>query len=211
VTIAATGSDADPDLPLLRASMRINTIIFCALFGLLAGLVFFALGLAAGAARGNAPFLVALLGVFLPGYAPGWLGAIAGLIWGVVVGAAVAAGIYRINCRAALGRVDELVALDARRGDFPTAVLRLHGPSLGLAIGTMGALGLVLTTNWLVLRGTAGESIHARLLANYLPGYAVDLPGSLVGAAELFVLLWVACVALAYVYNRVVALRQPPA
>jgi hypothetical protein len=206
--LAVAESEPDLDLPLLRASMRINTIIFCALFGLLAGLVLFVLGLAAGGARGHAPFVVALLGVFLPGFAPGWVGALAGLFWGAVLGSSVAAGIYRINCRAALGRVDELVALDAPRGDFPTAVLRLHGPSLGLAIGAMGALGLVLTTNWLVLRGTAGESIHARLLANYLPGYAVDLPGSLIGAAELFALLFVACVALAYVYNRIVEFRH---
>ena len=48
-----------------------------------------------------------------------------------------------------------------------------------------------MATNWLVLRGTAGESVHARLLAQVLPGYAVDPVGSLIGAAELFVLLYV--------------------
>ncbi len=102
-----------------------------------------------------------------------------------------------------------MVAMDDGGDDFPVAVLRLHGPSLGLAIGAMGALGLVVTTNWLVLRGTAGESIHARLLAQLLPGYAVDPVGSLIGAAELFVLLFVFCVALARIYNRIVDIRHP--
>ena len=197
------------DLPLLRATMRVNTIIFCVIFGLLAGAILFALGLAAaGGPRGQAPFIVALLAVFLPGYGPGWTGALAGLFWGAAGGGALAAGIYRINCRAALDRVDEMVAMEAADGDFPVAVLRLHGPSLGLAVGAMGALGLLATTNWLVLRGTAAESIHARLLAHFLPGYAVDLPGSVIGAVELFALLFVFCVALARIYNRIVELRH---
>ncbi len=66
-----------------------------------------------------------------------------------------------------------------------------------------------MTTNWLVLRGTAGESVHARLLAQVLPGYAVDPVGSLIGAVELFVLLYVFCVALARIYNRIVEHRAP--
>jgi len=197
------------DLPLLRATMRVNTIIFCVIFGLLAGAILFALGLAAaGGPRGQAPFIVALLAVFLPGYGPGWTGALAGLFWGAAGGGTLAAGIYRINCRAALDRVDEMVAMEAADGDFPVAVLRLHGPSLGLAVGAMGALGLFATTNWLVLRGTAAESIHARLLAQFLPGYAVDFPGSVIGAVELFALLFVFCVALAHIYNRIVELRH---
>jgi len=200
---------AATELPLLRATLRVNTLIFCAMFGAITGLVFFALGLASAAGGGHAALLVALVGVFLPGYAPGWLGALAGLLWGFVVGAALAAAIYRIHGRAVLRRLDEYVATERGRGDFPSAVLRLHGPSLGLALGAAGAAGLVATTNWLVLRGTAAESVHARLLAHFLPGYAVDPLGSLVGAAELFVLLFVAGVALAAIYNRVADLRQP--
>ena len=208
---ARADRDPDADLALLRATLRVNTAIFGAIFGSLAGLVLFALGLAsAGDAQGHAPLLVALLGVFLPGFGPGWTGALAGLFWGALAGGAVAAGIYRINGRAALGSVDALVAMDAAGGDFPAATLRLHGPALGLGVGAAGALGLVVTTNWLVLRGTAAESIHARLLAHYLPGYAVDFGGSLVGAVELFALLFVLCMALAHLYNRIVEFRHRP-
>ena len=199
----------DVDVPLLRATLRVNTIIFCVIFGLLSGVVLFALGLVAmGGALGNIVVFVTLLGVFLPGYGPGWLGAVAGLFWGGLIGGALAAAIYRIHGRAVLGKVDDLVAMEDRGDDFPVAILRLHGPSLGLAIGATGALGLVVTTNWLVLRGTAAESIHARLLAHFLPGYAVGLAGSLVGAVELFALLFTFCVALAYIYNRIVAARH---
>ena len=201
----------DVDVPLLRATLRVNTIIFCIIFGLLAGVVLFALALglaSSGGARGSTPIIVALLGIFLPGYGPGWPGALAGLFWGGLIGGALAAAIYRINCRAVLSKVDDLVAFDDYGGDFPQAILRLHGPSLGLAIGAMGALGLVVTTNWLVLRGTAAESIHARLLAHFLPGYAVGFSGSIIGAAELFALLFVFCVALARIYNRLVAARH---
>ena len=201
--------NVDADLPLLQATMRVNTLIFGIIFGLLAGLALLALALAAADRdHGHAPLLVALLGVFLPGYAQGWLGALAGLVWGCVLGSALAAGIYRINCRVALARVDDLVAMDGGSGEFPVAVLRLHGPSLGIAIGAIGGLGLIVTTNWLVLRGTAAESVHAQLVAHFLPRYAVDLPGSLIGAAELFVILYVSSLLFASIYNRVVALRQ---
>ena len=201
--------EPDIDLRLLRATMRVNTLIFGAIFGALAGLVLFALALAAAVTgEGHARLAVTLLGVFLPGYAAGGLGALAGLAWGSVVGGAIAACVYRINCGAALTKVDELVAIEPSGEEFPKAKLRLHGPWLGLAVGTIGALGLILTTNWLVLRGTAGESVHARLLAQFLPGYEVDPRGSIVGAAELFVLLYAGCVILAYVYHRIADARH---
>jgi hypothetical protein len=87
-------------------------------------------------------------------------------------------------------------------------VLKLYGHSLGLALGGIAALGLLITTNWLVVRGTADESIHARLLSHYLPGYSVSLSGSILGAAEIFVIAYVFCALLGVIYNRVVALRQ---
>ena len=61
---------------------------------------------------------------------------------------------------------------------------------------------------WLVLRGTADSSVHAALLGNYLPGYTVSVVGGLIGALELFVLVFVSSVMLAAIYNKVVDLRE---
>ena len=102
-------------------------------------------------------------------------------------------GHYRINARNVLEKVDELVIAERGANGFTRAVLRLDGHSLGLAIGAVSALGLVTTTDMLVARGTAAESVHARLLSEVLPGYTVSLVGSLIGAVELFVVAYVFC------------------
>ena len=201
-------SSARAQQQLLRATVRFNVVIFGALLGLITGLLLFAL---ATLAQPGAPtgLIVTLLGVFLPGYGSGWRSAVLGLFWGFVVGATLGGGIYWINYRNLLPKIDDLVAqLHAGGTDLPVAVLRLHGPSLGLAMGTIGALGLVVTTTWLVIRGTAAESIHAGLLAEILPGYAVSLAGSVVGAIEFFVILYCLCIAFTFIYNHIVAARR---
>jgi hypothetical protein len=205
--LAEGESENDPQL--VWTTVRLNTWVFGMILGLMSGLLLFALGLVAGFASGEYLGLtVTLIGIFVPGYGPGWEGALAGLFWGFLGGGLLGAGVYRITTRSALTRIDELVAFERGDRDFPEAILRLHGPSLGLAIGVTGALGLVGTTSWLVIRGTAAHSVHARLLSEILPGYSVDLPGSFVGAAELFVLLYLVCQVLAFVYNRVARVRQ---
>jgi hypothetical protein len=159
------------------------------------------------AAQHGAPsgVLVTLLAVFLPGYATGWLGALLGLFWGWIVGALLGGGIYWISYRDLGPEIDHQVALAQAGDDPPPAILRLHGPSLGLAIGIMGAIGLVATTTWLVVRGTAAQSVHAGLLAEILPGYTVSVAGSLMGALELFLILYLVCMGFAFIYNRIVA------
>jgi hypothetical protein len=205
--LAEEESESDPQLVL--TTVRLNTWVFGLILGLMSGLLLLALGLVAGFASGKYLGLtVTLIGIFVPGYGPGWEGALAGLFWGFLGGGLLGAGVYRMITRNALTRIDELVAFERGDRDFPAAVLRLHGPSLGLAIGVIGALGLIGTTSWLVIRGTAERSVHARLLSEILPGYSVDLPGSFVGAAELFVVLYLVCQVLAFVYNRVASARQ---
>jgi hypothetical protein len=205
----AAAPDRDADALLIRATLRMNTLIFGAILGLMSGVLLFALGVAAGLPP-LAPVAlpVVLLSVFLPGYAAGLAGALAGFGWGCVAGGVLGAAVYWINARAALSALDRVVEVEPRAGDFPAAAVRLHGPSLGLATGAIGAAGLFGATNWLVLRGTAGESIHARLLSQVLPGYQVDFAGSLVGAGELFVLLFALCLAFAWIYNRLAAARH---
>ena len=192
---------------LLRATLRVNAAIFGALLGLMAGLLL--LGLAIGAKPGGPTgLLVTLLAVFLPGYATGWLGALLGLFWGWIVGALLGGGIYWISYRNLGPEIDHLVAPTRAGGDPRFAILRLHGPSLGLAIGIMGAVGLVATTTWLVVRGTAAQSVHAGLLAEILPGYTVSVAGSVVGALELFLILYLMCMGFAFIYNRIAAAGQ---
>ncbi len=206
-SLAEGEPESDPQL--IWTTVRLNTWVFGVILGLMCGLLLLALGLVAGIASGKYLGLtVTLIGIFVPDYGPGWEGALAGLFWGFLAGGLLGAGIYRISVRSALTRIDELVAIERGDRDFPEAVLLLHGPSLGLAIGLIGALGLIGTTSWLVIRGTAKHSVHASLLSEILPGYSVDLPGSLIGAAELFVVLYLVCRVFVLVYNRVAGTRQ---
>jgi hypothetical protein len=197
------------DQEVLAATLAFNTRVFGAILGAFAGAALFALSLVAHYGTGTGRLAVALIGVFLPGYnSSGWGGALVGAFWGVALGVVLGAGIYRINARHVLSRVDELVIRERDDADFPRAVLRLDGASLGLAIGLIGGLGLVTTTNMLVARGTAAQSVHARLLSEVLPGYTVSPLGSLIGAIELFVVLYVCCRAFAVIYNAVASGRH---
>jgi hypothetical protein len=193
----------------LAATLAFNTRVFSTILGVFAGAALLALSLVAHYGTGTGRLMVALIGVFLPGYSSaGWGGALAGALWGVVLGALLGAGIYRINARHVLQKIDALVIREGDSADFPRAVLRLDGASLGLAIGFIGALGLITTTNMLVVRGTAAESVHARLLSEFLPGYAVSPVGSVIGAVELFVVLYLCCRGFVAIYNAVAAGRH---
>ena len=192
----------------LAATLRFNTRVFSIILGLFAGAALFALSVFAQYNRPHGILAVALIGIFLPGYAPDWPGALIGLLWGIVLGALLGIAIYRINARHVLDKIDELVIAERGSDEFPRAVLRLDGRSLGLAIGAIGALGLVATTNILVARGTAAQSVHARLLGEVLPGYTVSVVGSIIGAIELFAVLYVFCLAFASIYNGVAERRK---
>lgn len=192
----------------LAATLAFNTRVFSAILGVFSGAVLFTLSLVAHYGTGAGHLTVALIGVFLPGYGAGWLGALAGAFWGIALGAVLGAGIYRINARRVLANVDELVIREGDEAGFPRAVLRLDGASIGLAVGVIGALGLITTTNMLVARGTAAQSVHARLLSEVLPGYRVSPLGSVIGAIELFVVLYLCCRAFAAIYNAVATGRH---
>jgi hypothetical protein len=58
-----------------------------------------------------------------------------------------------------------------------------------------------------VFRGTAEESIHAILLSQYLPGYTVSITGGLLGAIELFGVVFIICHLFSSIYNRVALIR----
>ena len=193
---------------LLRAAVRLNTWLLAAVFGCFTGLVMFAItymsmyrGLPQPGQYLN------LLGVFLPGYSVSHAGAWVGMFWGAVLGALLAAMFYRIYARSIPAQVEECLRHGHGKDDLLDVTLRFDGNYLGIAFGAIVALGLFVTTAWLVFRGTAGESIHAILLAQYLPGYSVSIGGGLIGAIEIFVVVYVLSVLLSWIYNRVCVLR----
>lgn len=87
------------------------------------------------------------------------------------------------------------------------AVLRLSGRVLGLVFGFLGAAGIFVATNWLVIKGGEPLGPHLSLLGQYFIGYRVSFVGSLVGAAYAFALGYVAGRIVGLVYNRVADIR----
>lgn len=149
-----------------------------------------------------------LLGVFMPGYSASPHGAWLGLLWGMFYGGLFGGAVTALYERTVGASLAEFVIWDeasVRRLRPP--VLRFSSQALGIALGAAVALQLVLATWWLVLRGTADESVHAKLLSYYLPGYTVSFQGSLIGAVELFFLVYLLSALAGGVYNLIAMLR----
>lgn len=196
------------DEGLLHATIKLNTVLLAGVCGGMVGLLLLIMTyLALYLGGGEHEHYLNLLGIFFPGYNVSPSGAWIGLFWGIVAGAVAGAVIYRIYARSIRQQVQNYLDSDMPEDDFRPPVLRISGHFLGLAMGLLTALGLLVTTNWLVLRGTAQESVHAALLVNYLPGYTVSFTGSLIGAAQLFAVTYLLCFLLAVTYNLVATRR----
>ena len=197
------------DENLLRATVKLNTLLFAGVCGLMGGLsLLFVTYLSLNRGLPNPGHFLNLLGVFLPGYRVSGTGAWVGFLWGSLLGAISGVVIYRTYARSIRAQVAEYFAGARSSAELEYAAVKLHGHSLGLALGGIAALGLLITTNWLVVRGTAGESVHAALFSHYLPGYAVSASGSILGAVDIFIITYLAGVLLGAIYNGVVALRR---
>jgi len=82
------------------------------------------------------------------------------------------------------------------------AIARIHETGWGIAFGVLLALGLVVATNVLILRGGSVVGPHLSLLRWYFPGYSVTFSGSLIGAVYAFVLGYGVGRSVAAIYNR---------
>lgn len=186
----------------------LNSILLSAAFGLCCGAaVAFATYLSLAVTGEDAGQYLNLLGVFFPGYSATPLGAWIGFFWAFVFAALSGFVVYQIYVRAVgAAGLRRLVSAGADEAYWKRTV-RLSGRGLGLALGSLLALQLLLSTTWLVVRGTADESRHAALLANYLPGYSVSIPGAAIGAFWLFLYAFAASLVLAMVYNAIVEFR----
>jgi hypothetical protein len=196
------------DRYLLSKVVRMNILISALGVGLSLGLLLFLTTMASIAVSNLPGRYLNLLGVFMPGYSASPRGAWFGLFWGLVYGALSGGAVAWLYARSLGARLPELVKWDdpaVRRLRLP--VLRLSSHALGITLGILAALQLVLATLWLVVRGTAGQSVHARLLSHYLPGYTVSWQGSLVAGLELFVLIYLFSALTGGIYNFIVDIR----
>jgi hypothetical protein len=94
------------------------------------------------------------------------------------------------------------------------AVVRLNTTMFGMLLGVLFALGILIATNWLVLKGgpinNRGEEVigpHLQLLGQFFIGYRVTFVGSLIGAAWAFALGTITGSVLGWIYNKLVDLR----
>lgn len=88
------------------------------------------------------------------------------------------------------------------------AVARLRASVMALVVGLTAGTGLFIATAWLVIRGGAQVGSTLGLLRHYLPGYSVTWPGAFVGFFYLLVIGGVAGWVVAFIYNRIVSMRN---
>jgi len=201
--------DTEVDEGLLRTVIRFNTLLTGIVMGSLGGAgLFFMTLLSLNRGLPNPGHYLNLLGVFMPGYEVSPTGAWIGLLWGGVIGAICGAVLYRLYARNLRSHVENFLLRDRSGDGRYHLIIPIGGNSLGLALGTVVACSLIVTTNWLVLRGTAAESVHARLLEHYLPGYSISLPGSLIGAIQIFVFIYLSCLLWSWIYNAIISIRH---
>ncbi len=94
-------------------------------------------------------------------------------------------------------------------------LLRLNATVQGLVAGTIAGLAIFLATNWLLIKGPqigpGGEPVvgpHLALLSQYFLGYRVSFLGSLIGMVYGFALGFAGGYFVAWLYNRIVELRE---
>ena len=199
------------NLKLLNAAIRFNALMLGLTAGTLAAVVMYIATHASIAKWGEeSSNYLDLLAIFFPGYSVTSGGAWVGAFWAFLYFGTCSSLSYRLYGRVLGTRVADslLSTVPSENPVLKPSILRLHGVSLGLALGAIAALGLFSSTAWLVVRGTAGESVHASLFSNYIPGYSVSILGGLWGAIELFVLVFVGSTLLAGVYNKIVEIRH---
>lgn len=189
---------------LLESVVKLNTWLMAGVSGVIGGLsLFLVTYLSLFRGLPNPGHYLNLLGVFLPGYHVSFSGAWIGLIWGALIGALLGGMFYRVYAQSIESQVSKCLQSGSLSGDLMQTTLRLSGRHLGISLGAVVAIGLMVTTSWLVIRGTAGESVHAMLLTNYLPGYSVSYLGGLIGAVQLFVITYIICLIFSWIYNTI--------
>lgn len=100
---------------------------------------------------------------------------------------------------------------DRLKNGLFSSVLRLNAKAFGLALGLLSGLGLFIATNWLIIKGgrqPVGPNLQ--LLGQYFIGYRISFMGSFIGFAYGFALGTLSGASIAWIYNKIVALRNRP-
>jgi hypothetical protein len=193
----------------LRSATALNRRIAAVTFGVLGALgfaltsVFLLLQ-----AEGDPDLQSSLLSLFFFGYRISWGGVWIGALWGLAYGALLGALLYQGYASTIKMRLQYTAPGAERRRSFRVPILRIYGPGLGAVLGAVTGLQLFLVTAIVFMTGRAEQSRNAQLLAHYLPGYNISIAGGLIGAIEIFVVIFLASLLLGFVYNTFVDWRQ---
>ncbi len=87
-------------------------------------------------------------------------------------------------------------------------ILRLNGVANGFLLGSVAALAIFVSTNWLVIKGGDVVGPHLGLLSQYFTGYRVSFAGSLVGAAYGLISGFVIGYIISRIYNVIASLSE---
>jgi hypothetical protein len=85
--------------------------------------------------------------------------------------------------------------------------VRLNATVQGVTTGILGAAGVFLATNWLLLQGGDVVGPHLSLAGQFFVGYRVTFFGSLTGAAYGFGLGFCLGFVVSAIYNRLIGRR----
>ena len=89
-----------------------------------------------------------------------------------------------------------------------TAVARLRASVMAIVFAATSGIGIFIATVWLVIRGGPNVGATLGLLRNYWPGYSVTWGGALIGFFYAALIGGIVGWVVAYIYNRIVSLRQ---
>lgn len=185
----------------LNSAINLNTKLLGLVFGLVSGSVLFFITLISHISSGGE--FLNLLSVFLIGYSVSIQGAFIGFIWGFLIGGMSGAFLYFAYSKSLGARIAEVLDDNEESNVFlHPQIIKIESHSLGLATACIFSILLFFSTNILILRGTADESINAALLSYYFPGYSVSFLGSLIGSIELFFLTYFTFRVFSFTYNK---------
>lgn len=186
----------------LNAAIKLNLKLLGVVFGSVAGGTLFFVTLISHF-KGGGDFLN-LLSVFFAGYSVSIAGAFIGFIWAFLYGGLFGSLLYYTYAKSLGTNIANVINDNQEANVFvKPQVLKLESHSIGVAVACSISLLLIISTNILVLRGTADESINAALMSFYLPGYTVSFSGSLLGGIELFFITYLAFRVFSFTYNKV--------